>query len=376
MSEVEFRLSELREAAEMFNRTSKRIEFSITNIKSTLELLVLLGLNNPEFIAFTQEYLNHRGSLNRWSQQLELFSINLTGAADELENAILNNDTTTMTPNGSRSFGSGGGTSILPLGLSTLFINPEPSPTPLETGEFVAGVNRPAYEQFQQQQETLIEREEHLNGLLQTRQEKLDDLVAIKNRLLSFDNDIDFGEIPRVQVLENELAGLDQEIINAQDQIGILKIDISDLGARLDVVKPGVGADIGLIEKLDEMKVSSIWVRENTFGCVNHIVNKMPIPDGIPQHAYLWDQTAEQFSQYGITTGDTPLAGSVIVLEREHAYADPLYGHVMYVERVENGIVWVTDNIHPNEPVILSEIIGATSGPDIQYLYFPWHTQA
>jgi hypothetical protein len=47
----------------------------------------------------------------------------------------------------------------------------------------------------------------------------------------------------------------------------------------------------------------------------------------------------------------------------------------MYVERVENGEVWITDNLHPN-PVKLSALTDQTSGPNMEYLYFPWQTHA
>ena len=48
----------------------------------------------------------------------------------------------------------------------------------------------------------------------------------------------------------------------------------------------------------------------------------------------------------------------------------------MYVERVDNGVVWITDNNHPNMPIRLTDLTGETSGPNIHYLYFPWQTQA
>jgi hypothetical protein len=90
----------------------------------------------------------------------------------------------------------------------------------------------------------------------------------------------------------------------------------------------------------------------------------------------LWDQAAVQLPQYGITSGDIPLTGSVMVLEPTHSYADDVFGHILYVEKVDHGIVWVTDNLHPDSPVQLTAIMDEISGPNVTYLYFPWHTQA
>jgi hypothetical protein len=102
----------------------------------------------------------------------------------------------------------------------------------------------------------------------------------------------------------------------------------------------------------------------------------MPIPEGIARHAFLWDDKAQQLAQYGVTSGDMPLVGSVVVLEKEHSYADDTFGHLLYVEGVEDGDVWVTDNLHPNQPVKLANLTDELSGPNIKYLNFPWHTRA
>ena len=80
--------------------------------------------------------------------------------------------------------------------------------------------------------------------------------------------------------------------------------------------------------------------------------------------------------QYGITSGDVPLAGAVVVLEPDHPYADDVFGHVLYIERVEHGVAWVTDNLHPDTALPLTDLIDDVTGPNISYLYFPWHTQA
>jgi surface antigen len=63
-------------------------------------------------------------------------------------------------------------------------------------------------------------------------------------------------------------------------------------------------------------------------------------------------------------------------MQPDHPFADDRFGHVMYVERVDpDGAVWVTDNFN-HEPVLLSRLTDEVSGPNIQYLYLPWQTQA
>jgi hypothetical protein len=46
----------------------------------------------------------------------------------------------------------------------------------------------------------------------------------------------------------------------------------------------------------------------------------------------------------------------------------------MYVERVDNGAVWITDNTH-RSPILLTDLTAEVSGQNIHYLYFPWWTQ-
>jgi hypothetical protein len=62
-------------------------------------------------------------------------------------------------------------------------------------------------------------------------------------------------------------------------------------------------------------------------------------------------------------------------MERDHPYADDIFGHLMYVEKVEGNLIWVTDNNHAT-PVLLSELTDELTGDNINYLYFPWRTKA
>ena len=84
----------------------------------------------------------------------------------------------------------------------------------------------------------------------------------------------------------------------------------------------------------------------------------------------------EKMTQYGVSSGNVPLVGSVLVMEKTHSYADHVYGHLMLVNRVDSdGAVWVTDNNHPSAAVKLSDLTSETSGANISYLYLPWFTQ-
>jgi len=89
----------------------------------------------------------------------------------------------------------------------------------------------------------------------------------------------------------------------------------------------------------------------------------------------LFGGESEELKMIEAALGDVPLAGSVLVMQPDHPFADDRFGHVMYVERVDSsGGVWITDNFH-HEPVLLSTLTNVTTGPDITYMYFPWQTQ-
>jgi hypothetical protein len=201
---------------------------------------------------------------------------------------------------------------------------------------------------------------------------QLDDL---ETRLRSFNPDVNLDSIARVQTLHAQAANLNAQISASEANVRQIEAHIHELITRLDRVKPGPGADLELIQQMVGAQ-SAEHIRSSTEGCVHYIVTRMAIPEGIPLDAHLWDEQAARFPQYGITVGNVPLQGSVIVLEPSHEYADDVYGHLLYVERVVNGDVWVTDNYHPNTPILLSEITTEITGSNVHYLYFPWETRA
>jgi hypothetical protein len=376
MSEVELRLTQMREAAVLLDRSSRRIDVSVQNIQLILNELLMLGFDDLAGGKFALQYSQQRALMDKWTQQLALISTKLSLAADDLERALVNDFEI-----GGPASTSGYPVSGTPVGrfwsnLPALDTRAEPAPpVPYALDDYVSHANRPLLDELVQEKRDLQMNEARLDELLQTRQETLEDLVALKNRLISFDSDVDLNKIPRIQVLESQIVQMDQEILTIKDNIAGLHTSIGDLAARLDRVKPGAGANLRLIAGLESSETSE-WVKNHTYGCVNYVVNRMPIPGGIPRHAYLWDQAAMELPQYGITSGDVPLTGSVLVLEPDHPYADDVFGHIMYVERVEHGVPWVTDNLHPDTALPLTDLIDDVTGPDMTYLYFPWHTQA
>lgn len=92
------------------------------------------------------------------------------------------------------------------------------------------------------------------------------------------------------------------------------------------------------------------WLRGQLAGCTNYVaqkrdVNPWPNPSGQPGHprdARYWD---DQARQAGYETGTRPVKGSIMVFERGVLGVDRHYGHVAYVERVEqhgNGFIVTT----------------------------------
>lgn len=248
-----------------------------------------------------------------------------------------------------------------------------PEPAPLEA--YMSGANRQLYDEIGASQEQIVAEQENLDYLQMRRQAVQEQLNDLTSRLdeagASTDN-------ARVQALRDEIANIDGDIANSETRITDLQTRISDIQTRLEQVRPGAGADLDLIASLEGTRtidaiLNATRQADNSINCVNWVANRMPIPPGIPGNAMTWIDNAMARPEYGITVGSTPLAGSVIVMQPEHSFANDQFGHVMYVERVENGMIWVTDN-NNHAPVLLNDLTSELSGPNIQYMYFPWQT--
>src|SRR5574341_1235644 len=367
MTDVETRITHLRDAADQMSRSCLRIDQCIASVRGVVQSLLVTGWQGEDATALILRYSLDQGRLDSWSVMMRKLVDDLNRAADDIEGAIRPAPSMAgviVTRRGGahrRRRGS------LPLPEVVVL------PLPYSLDDYVSPVNRPLYDQLTSNRQKLESEQIRLETLLQTRMHLADDLTALKNRLHSYNPKVDVDTIPRVKAMQSQLDLYDQQITQAQQNISVLRGDIADLTMRLERVKPGAGADLKLIMEVSRSQTAS-WVKDHTEGCVNYIASRMPIPGNLAQDAYLWDNKVLDMPQYGISVGDKPLVGSVIVMEREHSYADDVFGHLMYVEKVDVGGVWITDNLH-HTPVNLLDLTNEISGPNIHYLYFPWWTQ-
>ena len=428
MSTLEARISELRTAADSLEATAGNVRGAVSTAYTLIDGLLVLGFQSPAATVFFDTYRRERTVMDTWPEELDRFARSLTQAANAIEEAVqqemasagIGDDGGTggdssgsvpppiPVPTGGGvpgSSGTGGGTSpgstgggsfggvpftgsgsgsgragsTSPTFTAADFDEPEPEPVgpppPLEA--YANRNNQELLTQMQQQQaelettQTNIDRLATRRGELQT---ELDDLLARMNSA--------GGVTPnaRIRGLQEQIAGIDAEIAGAEGHIDDLQTSIQDLQTRLERVSPNAGADLNLIASLEDSQTSQAILNatrqaDNSVNCVNWVCSRMPIPPGIPNNAYLWPENALAHPEYGIRMGDVPLAGSVMVMQPEHPFADDRFGHVLFVERVDaSGNVWVTDNFN-HEPVLLSSLTDVTSGPDVTYMYFPWETQ-
>lgn len=247
--------------------------------------------------------------------------------------------------------------------------------------EYVSAANAPLKRELDEKKALLEQTETRLAELEAERADKADLLGRLQAAVVANpEGNRQLEE--QIEELKKRLTEIDTEMYYGSEDIPKLRKDIEALQKRLDIFQFGPDADWDAIRSYEGGE-TSIWIREatrnedNSVNCVNYVVNRMPIPPELPFNAHLWDEQVTKYgSKYGITIGDVPLEGSVIVMEREHSYAHDIYGHVMYVEKVdENGVVWVTDNNYMDKPVRLDDLTSETSGPYIKYLYFPWQTK-
>jgi uncharacterized coiled-coil protein SlyX len=365
MSQVEARISQLREAAEQLRRSSRRLQESIQATTDAVDPLIALSATPPNF---TPRYLAFRTQMTEWASTLDRFADQLGSAANDIDAArdgrtypgfMLLRRRRRVRP-------------YLPeRRADPAALAPAPTPQPRPIGGYISERNKALYEQWRDRSDELQGREAALAGLIETRQQKAEDLAALRNRLHSYDPTRDIDQIPRIQAMQAEITQLDADMAATQNEIDIMQARVDHLEGRLSRVNPGPGANDATLIALEQGETAP-WLHDNTFDCVRHVVGKFNVPANLAVDAHLWDDMAAQFSEYGVTTGDIPLEGSVLMMTPEHPYADDINGHIMYVERVENGVVWVSDDKNP-APVRLDEVT-TEQQQDMTYLYFPWHT--
>jgi hypothetical protein len=432
--EVRVRLSQLRTAADNLNNAADHIDSAVETTNGIIDSLMARGFVSEAATAFHSRFLNNTTWMDEWPGHVRDFAVKLTEAADEIEEAVGSDldvddvpDTDGQHGNQGQQHGSNGsgsdGGAVPPIppvpggttggnipsssGTSSHSGNsghsssssssssggshhsnqnqnesdeaeePEapPEQPPLES--YMSGANRQLYDEMEAKQGEVTSEQQNLDFLHTRRQqlqEQLDDLThRLEEAGASTSN-------ARTAALQAEIAVVDGQIAASEARIADLQAGVTEIQTRLERVRPAAGADLELIASLEGTRtidaiLNATRQADNSINCVNWVCSRMPIPPGIPGNAMTWIDNAAAHPELGITVGSVPLAGSVIVMQPEHSFANDIFGHVMYVERVENGAIWVTDNFH-HDPVLLSDMTDELTGPNIQYMYFPWQTRA
>jgi uncharacterized protein YukE len=292
MSEVETKLTQLRDAADQMNRSCLRIDQCIADVRDVVQSMVTAGWQNEQAAAFILHYGAYQGQMDAWSVTMRKLATDLKRAANDIESAV--QSTASVTPaeatNGYRPGHRGRGRHFI--------LPPETKvpPLPYSLDAYVSPVNRPLYDQLTSDRQKLDSEQIRLDALLQTRAHLADDLKALKDRLHSYNPQMDVNSVPRVQTMQSQLDSYDQQIAQSQQHVTSLQSEINDLAGRLERVKPAAGADLNLITEMSHAHTAQ-WVKDHTEGCVNYIASRMPIPDNLAQNAYLWDNKALEMPQ-------------------------------------------------------------------------------
>lgn len=370
MAEIEVRLSQLRTAAGVFLRASRQLQQATHNVGDITRELQTLGLDEYT-VSWSVSLVGLAEPGQSLADHLWDFGSSLQLTADAVERA-----TQTALPHFD--------TSLLPAEPQALA---KPLPVAaavpvlplvsLEPGQrtYISQVNAPLYEDWQARRDLLTRHQQDLLMLQKTRQQTGQQLAAVQNRLSSLGPDPSPTADPQVVALQTRIAALDGEIESMAGAVGPLESEVGVLETRLARVLPGATADLTTIQALEGSQ-SPQWLVDNTYDCVQHVVERVPIPGGVAGNAAGWAAVVEKAPQFGIQSGDVPLPGAVLVMQPDHSYADDVYGHLMVVERVDGPAVWVTDNNHPDVPVRLDALTTEVSGEHLTYLYLPWHTRA
>src|SRR5690606_16222687 len=425
-NEVRVRISQLQDAAENLETAANNIENAVQTTNQIVESLIARGFVSPAATAFHNNFLSKTTWMDEWPIQVRHVARLLEDAAEAIGQAAEDDGTghgmgepgdggtipdidpndqgthpQSPPPGGSFPVPPPGGTPPIPPApggtggtgttgggshggsggsgsqQTTDSSDPETPPEPAPLEAYMSAANRQLYDQIGEHEQQIAAEQENLENLRARRQAVEDQLNDLTSRLEAAGANT---ENARVQALRDEIANIDNQIASSEARIADLQTRINEIQTRLERVRPGPGADLDLIASLEGSRtidaiLNATRQEDNSVNCVNWVCTRMPIPPGIPGNAMTWIDNAMAHPEYGITVGDVPLPGSVIVMQPEHSFANGRFGHVMYVERVENGMIWVTDN-NNHTPVLLQDLTDELSGPHIKYMYFPWQTQA
>lgn len=275
---------------------------------------------------------------------------------------------------GGNNTGNSGGSSS-DAGDSSSTPPAPPAPADPDKPAYLSGANTPVYQELASTKAQIDSVQNDLNQWTQTRDDRvryLEDMRA-RHEAMGGNNP---GMTEAIRSLENEVAELDRRIVDAQGSLLEMQDKADALRDRLDFLNPGPNADLNAIAALEHKVLPPLKDEYGDVGCVRYVMDRMPIPPEIARNAHQWDDNPAALEKFGIKIGNEPMTGSVIVMEPEHEFGHDVYGHVMYVERVDpNGDIWVTDNNFPGQPRRLQDLTDELSGPHIKYMYFPWETK-
>lgn len=388
MSDLQARLSTLMTGAAQLRRASERVENSLINTRTAVDMLVASGYESAASVRLIEQFRLSAARmdampslLTQLAQRLDTATADIQGALEAqlpppvivVSAAVVPSLTGAVTVGYRRG---GRWQNQPPLHVTTTTVETVAPVVTVTPQSYVSRVNRALYDQWAMTRAESESAAALRDDLLAQRISKQQELNALTNRILTFNASADLTKVHRVGLLTSDIAALDTHIADANTHIAAIDTRLSGLAERLQRVTPPVGADATLIAQMEIGKTQDNVVA-NTYSCVNYVVKHINVPANLAVDAYKWDEAVAKLPQYGMTRGTVPLAGSVLVMEREHAYADPINGHVMIVERVDAvGNIWVSDNLHPDKPVMLSSLTDEISGKNISYVYFPWNTKA
>jgi hypothetical protein len=400
--ELQQKSAELRHAALRFQASAQTLRSIVVNVTHIADDLTLLGYESPAATQWMAHYRSEHSWMTGWADTLLHFAQRLNEAADQIDSSIAEMEHPAPAAHAEPLVALNDShvalASASPHGVTAHALAlhaPHPAPNPLETledvylkiksvalskihnamlpgaGEYFSTFNRSRLEQYMIEQQSLAAKQVGLSNLLAQRGSTEQSLHMLLEHAATDQN----PQLLKIaQDAEEKLRLLNLQIKGASWDVDHLRTEVTTLHERLELLRPAPDANVELIRSM-EASTSPDWLKKSTFDCVRYIVSRVSVPPAIARDAYLWNDQTAILHEYGIKVGQIPMPGSVLVMEQAHPYADPIHGHLMYVERVENGEVWITDNLHP-KPVKLSDLTDQTSGPNMEYLYFPWQTHA
>ncbi|MDX2161458.1 MAG: CHAP domain-containing protein [bacterium] len=388
MNDFTQQIAQLRGASIQFQQSAASLQHIVEHVGGLMDDLNAVTSSTASDTTFGR-YQGQRGWITEWAGTLERFAERLSQAADEIEwtaqtdtaaqadagaahDAPFSADGQAMPTPGEPAANASDTPSLRRPSSVKLDFAPKAAPPPPAESDYLSPYNRVRMDALMQAQILLPEREAALDQIAQERT-----AAALSARMLSerLAAETTTGDLQALARQQARLRDLDAAYQAARGEVEQLRAEADTLSRRLDLLMPEPGANTRLIQAMENGR-SPEWLKDNTYDCVRYVVGRVNIPPELARDAYLWDDQAEVLREYGLRMGAEPMPGSILVMERAHPYADDVFGHVMVVERVDaNGDVWVTDNFHPTEPVLLRDLTDETR-LHLRYLYLPWHTRA